>query len=368
MMNYVAIAHDLTIAFVSDPRQIMESIQNIRPDVLIGVPRFYEKLHTGILEGLDSKPKIIRNAVGTARRWKEKLQGTSYGESSYLAQKRILCSWLDQLLLSRLRNVLGGKVKFMVTGSAPTPMDTLRFFNSIGVPLLEAYGLSENTIPIAANRPGDYRFGSVGKPFAETAIRIADDNEILIKGPGVFRGYFRDDASRSLFRSDGFLPTGDVGYFDEEGYLYLTGRKSDFIKTSTGRRIAPAPIEAVYCRSRYVEHVMVVGDGRKHLAALVTLSEDKARNALGEEPDPHFVEQIQKDFDRLGSELPNYARIRRIAILATPFRVSSGELTSSLKLRRSAIAAKYSQLIESLFADDKEQVSPTLRSVSAFEG
>lgn len=352
MMNYVALSRGVSTAFVNDPRKIMQAIQEVRPHVFVGVPRFYEKLHEGIAGRIGKLPRPVRKLVQTARRLNRRAK-----------EKRSLpARWMDRLVLARIRQAMGGRIRFMITGSAPASRELLEFFDSVGLPLLEAYGLSENTVPIAANRYCDERHGSVGKPFPENTLRLAGDGEVLVKGAGLFAGYYKEVDGKERFTEDGCLKTGDLGRFDDDGFLYLSGRKSEMIKTSTGRRIAPAGIEAVYAGSPFIEQVVIVGDGRKHLAALVTVSCEALQSKLGADVEPDAVadspavrEIVSAEFQRLGAALSEHERPTRFAVLPRAFSISKGELTPTLKLRRRAIVENFSDVVDGLFAEDGER-------------
>jgi long-chain acyl-CoA synthetase len=273
---------------------------------------------------------------------------------------------LDRLVLRKLRGTLGHRLRFMITGSAPTPVWLLEYFDRLGVLLLEAYGLSENTVPIAANRPDAYRFGSVGKVFAANEVRIAEDDEILVRGPGLFDGYAGDDAlPTGKFTEDGFYRTGDLGRIDTDGFLYISGRKSDVFKTSTGRWVAPAHVEAAYRSIPYIEQIVVFGQGRRFAAALLTVNERLLASTLqnrglalsADAGGTNLVSlevvrrRIEADIEAAGSALNTYERIRRFEFLPAPLTFEGGELTPSLKLRRDVIAQKYAALIDRLYAE-----------------
>jgi long-chain acyl-CoA synthetase len=360
MLNLVAINQAVTTYFVEDPRQIMACIREASPSLFVAVPRFYEKLHEGIRQRLAEQPRWRRWLIDRAL-----AAGAARGRALRAGRKvppglRLRHAILDRLVLRKLRAVMGGKNKLLITGSAPTATWLLEFLHSIGLLVLEGYALSENTLPIAANRPDAFRFGSVGKPLPENQVRFAEDGEILVKGPGLFTGYYREERGPQLFTADGYYRTGDYGRLDEDGFLYLLGRKSEIIKTSTGRRISPARIEAVYRQSPYLDQAVVFGDGRKHLVALVTLNPATLADFLrqanltglsGEElaQAPAVRDLIRREMDRLGRGLAPHEQVRDFAILPRPLDVARGELTPTLKLRRAQIAAGHAALLESLY-------------------
>ncbi len=363
MMNLVAVARGLTIYFLEDPRQIMAAVREVEPSAFVAVPRFYEKLHEG-----------IRAQLAQASGWRRRLIDAALAAGAEWARAerqgarppwplRLRHGLLDRLVLRRVRRkAMGRNLKFMITGTAPTPAWLLEFFHALGWLVLEAYGLSENTVPMAANRPTAYRFGSVGRPFPANEIAFADDGEILVRGPGVFRGYAGEAPGAGPFTPDGYYRTGDYGRLDEGGFLYLQGRKAEIIKTSTGRRIAPARVEAAYRQSPCLDQVVVFGDGRKHLVALVGLNAGAVAAALARAgvaaPAPDQLAQsaavrdlVRSELDACGRELAPHEQVRAFAILAEPLSLTAGELTPTLKLRRSHIAARHAALIDALYAE-----------------
>lgn len=304
MVNLVSMGCGMTTYWVTDPRTIFDRVVEIRPTFFIGVPRFYEKLEAAL-----SSPDADR-------------------------------------IRESLRDV-----KFMVSGSAPLPKRVLQSLRSAGMTVLEAYGLSENTVPVTVNRLSDFRFGSVGKPLAPNEVRLADDGEVLVRGPGVFAGYLGEATSADRFTEDGFYRTGDLGRFDRDGFLVLVGRKRELIKTSTGRRIGPVAIEQAYAASPSVDRVLVVGDGRKYLAAIVTLSPAArtAWNGLADEDEKmRLASGLLAELLAAGDSLTDEHRVQAFGVLTRPF--GGDEVTVSQKLRRGVITTTYASLIDHLYS------------------
>jgi long-chain acyl-CoA synthetase len=246
---------------------------------------------------------------------------------------------------------MGGEIRWMISGSAATPTWLLEFFHSIGLLLLEAYGISENPVPIAANRCDAFRFGSVGKPFALNQIRLADGGEVLVKGPAMFRGYLVDGRRDDRYTPDGYYRTGDYGRLDSDGFLYLTGRADELIKTSTGRRVSPVAVEAVYARSRYVDQIIVVGNDRPHLCALVVVNRDSVGASRS------VMDLLRTDFTLLGAQLAPHEQIRAFVVLSSPFSVENGELTLTLKPRRARIEANHREVIDAMYDNNRDRTS-----------
>lgn len=343
VMNLCAIATGSSLYMVANPLKVLDFVQEIEPDVFIGVPRFYEKLATGIKQKLSAekgvKAAITQFSLAIGRRYAA-AKKTENKPSSSLQLQYFLA---DRLVLRRLRGLLGTRLQYLISGSAPIPLWTLEFFESFGCLVLEAYGLSENILPVAMNTPNSYRFGTVGKVMPQNEIKIDEDGELLLRGPGLFNGYFGDPESFEPVSKDGFYRTGDYGRFDDSGFLQLTGRKSEIIKTSAGRRIALPAIESVLRELSWVDHAVVLGSGRKCLAALLTLDS----SAKGTPTDSHALRA--ELVAHINARLSRHEQPAAALILAGPFTVDGGELTPNLKLRRAEIERKYATATEELF-------------------
>jgi long-chain acyl-CoA synthetase len=356
IMNLCAVCAGTPVYFVEDPRRIMDALVSVRPTVFVGVPRFYEKLYAGIKERLEGLPAGLGDLV---------FRAISVGKKRARGSKTsfrfdLLHGAVDVLVLRRLRKVLGGKMKFMLTGSARCPEEIRDFFDAIGIPLLEAYGITENIIPMSLNTIRACRRGSVGRPLKPNNVRIAADREVLVKGPGVFGGYHRGNGSGRKITEDGFLATGDYGHMDSDGFLYLHGRKSDIIKTSTGRRIAPARIEESLHRIPRVDRAVVVGNDRKLLTAIVSL--ETGRNGSGTPRPGDGAAALRRELERHNKALAPYERIRGLVVVSEAFSIQRGELTPSLKVRRGMIEKKYRTQIDGLYEqlDEGSVSSPVM--------
>lgn len=366
MMNLVAIAQGATIYIVDNHREVVRCAREVEPAIFIGVPRFFEKLHEEIQQHISQLPSLLRKFVYKAIEAAAIHQATSTSGRTLHWMKRLKYRYFDRLILRRLHTIMGSNIRFMVTGSAPIAPSLLEFFWTIGLPIYEAYGISENTIPMATNRPGEVRFGSVGKPFRQNDIRIAEDGEILVRGEGLFDGYWNDSHRNNSFTETGYYPTGDIGYFDKDGYLYLMGRKRDIFKTSTGRRIAPSHIEAIYSKSEYINHMVIVGHGHKYLVAACTLNRSAIERQLDDvstesnfsdmylAQDPRVKELIRKDFELYGKSLNPHEQVVKFAILPRQLSIEQGELTSNLKIRREVVENHFSQEIEQLYEKESD--------------
>jgi long-chain acyl-CoA synthetase len=256
----------------------------------------------------------------------------------------------DALVLRRLQSLMGPDLKFMVSGSAPMPQWLLEKLHGLGWLVLEAYGISECVVPIANNTLEAYRFGSVGRPLPEQEIKIAEDGELLARGPGVFNGYYGMPDIDTPLDANGYLHTGDYARLDEEGFLWLTGRKSEVFKTSTGRRVAPAPIESSIKQLAYVEHAVLFGRNRPVPVALLSIDARVLPGSPTATPLPDaLLLAIGRDIATACIQLPSYQRPAGALVTLRSFSIAAGELTSNLKLKRHAIEDKYSTEINALY-------------------
>ena len=341
IINLCAIGCCAQTFYLADPREIMRFVASIAPHVFIGVPRFYEKLYAGMQQALASKPAwqqtLVRWALDVGERHAAARRAGVPGGPLLTLQLAVA----ERLVLSKLRVILGPNLRFLISGSAPMPVWLLERFHAMGLLVLEAYGLSENIIPVALNRPDQFRFGSVGLPLGE--VQLAEDGELLVRGPGVFRAYFGEHGSEARIDSDGFLASGDFAAIDADGFITLTGRKAEIFKTSTGRRVAPALIESLLRQLPQVDYAAVFGAGRTQPTALLVISEAAWRG------DPHsFCERLRRDAQRALAPLPAYLHPAGVALTTRMFTIAGGELTANLKMRRRAIEASFAEILGEL--------------------
>jgi long-chain acyl-CoA synthetase len=348
IVNLAAVRQGAATYLLPDPRRVMKAVARVSPDIFVGVPRFYEKLYDGLRDNIAAQPwpqrKLAEWAwnlgrqVSRCRRDRRKLP-----QALALAQ-----AVADRLVLRRIRHVMGDRLHCMVSGSAPMSKHLLEEFHALGWLVLEAYGLSENVLPMAMNRIDAYRFGSVGRPLTGNQIVVADDGAIRVRGPGVFGGYLNDRGAPP-FDGDGFYLTGDLGRLDADGFLWLTGRSGDLIKTSTGRRVAPAGVEAVLRQVPGVDQAVLIGNGRKALVALCTCATglDAAATA-----------RLELALHEQLAQVNEHERPLAIALIARPFSIELGELTPNLKLRRAAIEERHVTLIAGLYEEIGALASP----------
>jgi long-chain acyl-CoA synthetase len=323
IINLCAMQLGSSVYYVEDPRSVMQHLASIRPAVLIGVPRFYEKLHAAFEDAICGLPRWQQQVV----RWS--LDG-DLGQSVGRALAR-------HVVGRRLRSLLGGEVRHLLSGSAPLPEWVATRFESLGLPILEAYGVSECIVPIAMNRPRDRRLGTAGRVLPQVELKLAPDGEVLISGEGLFRGYLGTCEPPPL-DARGWYRTGDVGTLDEDGFLRLVGRKVDAFKTSTGRMVAPSLVEGQLRSIPYVDHAVVTGSGRKAPIAVLSVST----------PD-RTTDEVIGDVSAAVRGLPPWMRPIAVLVSDHPFALETGELTESLKVRRHRVEAKYSARIEATY-------------------
>jgi len=348
IINFCAMARGASSYVVPDPREVVEHLGTIRPHVFIGVPRFFEKVQAGIAERIGGDgwfmAAVAHWAIDQGR------MGASGKRSGVF--ERLRFGLADRAVLRRVRAVFGGEARYLISGSAPMPVWLLEWFDAIGLPVFEAYGISECIVPIAMNRPGARRLGTVGQPMATNDVRLGADGEVLVRGPGVFKGYM-GSGSGSRPNADGFWATGDLGEVTPEGYLRLTGRKSDTFKTSGGRWVVPARVEASLRRTPYVEHAVVLRAGADAVVAIINVDLARLRGAPAA-PEVALSaaerERVVRDAAAALADVPAHARPTGFLVVTTPFSTTAGDLTTNLKLRRAAIAARFAPDLERLLA------------------
>lgn len=345
IINFCAIDIGASCYFIENPREIINLLPQIQPHLFIGVPRVFEKLHAAIEAQISMKPKWQRWIIELAIKVGDIHARSTRDKKPLPFMISMLHKIMDKAVLEKIRSFLGSHIRYLISGSAPMPQWLLERYHALGILVLEAYGISENIIPNAMNIPSDFRFGTVGKPLAKNSTRLLEDGELLVKGPGLFSGYYNDLNQKDIFTPDGFFPTGDYASFDKDGFLSITGRKSELFKTSTGRKIAPVSIENRLQRLSYVEHAVLFGRGRKFLTAIVTISPDNFEKLLSKTT----LETITRDMIVEIEQLPDFKRPAGIFITDSQLTVDKGELTSNMKLKRKNIESHFIKNIEQMY-------------------
>jgi long-chain acyl-CoA synthetase len=342
-----------------DPLKIAANLTEVRPTYFPSVPRIFEKIYTAArakAEGAGGLTKLVFDwaiRVGHKVREQER-QGREPGPLLRL-QYRIA----DRQVLSKIRALFGGRLRLAVSGAAPINPDILRFFEAAGVLVLEGWGMTETSTAATISTPDDYKIGTIGKPFPGCEVRIADDGEILVKGPNVFQGYYKNPEATGEALVDGWLHTGDIGEIDEDGYIKITGRKKDIIITAGGKNITPANLEAEIKQHPLVSQCVVIGDRRPYLVALVTLDAEEAtsyakQNDLPEDPtalasNEKVRTEIEAHVERVNRKFARVEQVKKIRILPQDLSQQRGELTPTLKVKRAAVASQYEREIEELY-------------------
>jgi long-chain acyl-CoA synthetase len=344
------VATGCQIYFCSSIDQVMPMTREVHPTYFTSVPRLWEKIYAGIRARMDHVTgvrRLIRDwALLTAAR------KTAAYERGVQPALWVRWQWAlaDRLVYRTIRETLGfDQIRICVSGSAPVSPDILRFFYGLGVEILEGYGLTETTAPVTVNRPGQARFGTVGTALPGEEVRIAADGEILVRGPNVFQGYFRDPVATAEALHDGWLLTGDVGELDHDGYLKITDRKKDLFKTSGGKYVAPGAIENVLSGRGGIAQAVVIGDARPFVTALITLDPEDARRGPN---DPQVKQRVDQAIAEVNRTLSHPEQIKKWKILDGEFVVGD-ELTPKMSVRRKRIYEKYRAQIEDLYSEKK---------------
>jgi long-chain acyl-CoA synthetase len=338
-----------TIYFAESIDKVPENLKDARPTAFFGVPRIWEKFHAGLAGKLAEATGVKKRLVDWARSVCAKVNAHRDRGESIPRVLDLQYRLATKLVISKIKAAMGfDRAQRLYSGAAPIAPDVLEFMASLDLPILEIYGQSEDSGPTSCNLVGRTRIGSVGVALPGLEVKIADDGEICVRGPNVFLGYYKEAAATAETLIDGWLHSGDLGAFDKDGFLTITGRKKEIIITAGGKNIAPKNIEAMIKTSPLVGEAVVIGDRRKYLTALITLEPTAAKHVGLDEARA----QVQATIDTANQSLARVEQIKKFAILARPFGVDSGELTPTLKIKRKAVAQIYAREIESMYVDE----------------
>jgi len=351
-----------TVAFARSMLTAVEDAGSIRPDFFVSVPRLFEKIHDTVLARVESGSAVRRTIFHWASDVGSRLSDARQHNREPGALLSVQARVADHLVYSKLKNTLGGRIRFMVSGGAPLGENLMSFFHAAGLLILEGYGMTENASLSHHNHINRYRFGTVGFALNNVETVIADDGEILIRGPGVMKGYHNlEKDTKEAIDEAGWLHTGDIGEIDSDGFLKITDRKKDLIVTSGGKNIAPAPIEAALCRMKLVSQAVVFGNNRKYLSALITLDPAAAQRWAAEKEivapqsslpqNARLQAAIEAELATLNESLERFETIKKFAIVPREFSIDKGEVTPSLKIRKKVIERNFTDLINSLYPD-----------------
>lgn len=359
-LDYALLCHGTKLAYCAKFEQLPEAMKIVRPTIFVAVPRVYEKIRQAV-EGKSAhsplKSRILRWALDVGRVHRQEiLDGKVPGGVAW--------KLADKLVFSKIRDAFGGQVHTFIAGGAPLGVDTAGWFADTGIRIFEGYGLTETSPVIALNYPGAYRIGTVGKPLENVQCRIAVDGELEVKGPSIFIGYWKKDKeTKEAFTEDGWFKTGDIGHIDADGFLSITDRKKELLKTSGGKLIAPQPIENKLKANTLIGHAAMVGDKHKfasvlispNLAALKKWAEEQGiqtQDPASLVKEPKVVRAYQEIVDRVNQDLAHFESIKRIHIVPEEWSVETEELTPSMKLKRRVVEKKYEREIAAFYADE----------------
>jgi long-chain acyl-CoA synthetase len=347
-----------TVYFAESIDKLADNIKECRPTVFFGVPRVWEKFHAVLAARLGEVTGGKRRVLDWARRVCTEVNARRDRGDPMPWLLRAQYALADRLVIGKLKAALGfDRARVLSSGAAPIAPDVLAFFASIDLPIREVYGQSEDTGPTSYNLPGRTRIGSVGPPIPGLEVKIAQDGEILVRGPNVFLGYYKEPQATAETLKDGWLCSGDLGVIDKHGFITITGRKKEIIITAGGKNIAPKNIEAALKESLLISEAIVIGDRRKFLSALITLDEAVAQKlapdvAAGQlAASPAIRAAVQKQVDAVNETLARVEQIKKFTILPQPFSVAGGELTPTMKLKRKVIAQRYEAQIDAMYAE-----------------
>lgn len=362
-VEYVHPRFGIKIAFAESIDKVIDNLAEVRPTVFPSVPRVFEKVYAKVRANAEASPikkKIFDWAISV---------GKKYGDYKIKGQKpplglSIKHKIAHKLVFSKIHERVGGRIRFFISGGAPLSKEIAEFLWSVGLLVLEGYGLTETTPAISINTTREFKFGTVGKPLKWVEVKIAEDGEILARGPNIAKGYWKKPKeTEEVFKPDGWFHTGDIGIIDEDGFLKITDRKKDLIKTAGGKYVAPQPIEnAIKAGSPLISQAVVIGDARPYCVALITLNKDEVLNfakAKGLDTsksyeeiinDPVIVSEIQKVIDGVNSNLASFETIKKFRIIPQDFMIEDGSLTPTLKVKRKVIMERYKDIINEMYS------------------
>ncbi len=345
--------------FVDNINRLWEYMQEVRPTVFGSLPRFYEKIHARILADIDKESVEEKERFHRVLELGRRLSRLRQRAEAVPAELQSEYDAISKPVIERVRSYFGGRVRIATSGGAPLPMEIAEFFDALGLPILQAYGLTEN-VCVAFNRPDNYRFGTVGPAMPMCQINIAEDGEILVRSEMMFSGYYKEPEKTAEMFRDGWLLTGDLGEMTHDLFLKITGRKKELLITSTGKNVAPALLENMLKEHHLISQAMAYGDGKSYLTALITLNqielEEYARNRHIEYESfadltrrPEVVALVQEVVDAVNARLSSTEAIKKFVILEHDLSVEADEVTPTLKVKRNVVAKKYGHLLEALY-------------------
>lgn len=351
-----------SVAFAESIESLRKNLLDIKPTILVSVPRVFEKIYSSIKTQSEAS-KIKKEIFDRALAIGYEISELKLKHQPIPIKLAIEFELAKKLVINKISSALGGRLRFAISGGAPISKEIATFFHACNILILEGYGLTETTAAITVNTPFDYKFGSVGKPIGDVQIRIADDGEVLVKSKKVMKAYYNNpEATQESFIDDGWFKTGDIGIILPSGDLKLTDRKKDLIKTAGGKYVPPQKIESLFKLHPIIGHVVIHGDQKKYIVALITLDRINAKQWAEENQIQHidwnqFIksnelkEKISKIVSDINKELASYESIKKFHILPMEFTIESGELTPSMKVKRKLLEKNFQKIIDSLYSD-----------------
>ena len=341
--------------FVESLDKLPDNLKEVQPTVFFGVPRIWEKFYAGITEKLKQAPPARRFIAETAMRIGRAYTAEKNAGRTPPALLSVAHAVADRLVYSKLKPAIGlGRARFCVSGAAPITPAVLAFFGGLDVIVHEVYGQSEDTGPTSITQPGNNKVGTVGPPIPGVEVRFGDDGEILVRGPNVFMGYYKDPAATAETLVDGWLHSGDLGKLDEAGNLVITGRKKEILITAGGKNITPKNIESALKEHPLIAEAVVVGDRRKYLTALLILDPDARARFANEKGEAEVHAEVQRGVDGVNARLARVETVKKFHILPRPFGIDTGELTPTLKVKRRVVYERYAREIDAMYEGDHE--------------
>lgn len=357
---YTAMSCGSTIAYAEGIETVRDNLLEVHPTFVTTVPRLFERFYNRIMKqvGEESavRQKIFSWAIGVGK--------------TYMCAKRnkVMSPFIslqykvaNKLVFKKIRERTGGQIRFFVSGGAALAPELGEFFDAVGIPIIEGYGMTESSPVISANRKDDYKFGTVGRPLSGVEVEIAADGEILVRGPNVMKGYWNNKkATEEIIDTDGWLHTGDIGMFDSEGYLKITDRKKHLFVSSGGKNIAPQHIENIFLQSEFIDQFVLIGDGKMYLTALIVPNFDSLKDFADrhgikyDTPEelsgnPEIYKLLEGVMSKLQKDLANYERVRKFTILGKPLTIENNELTPTLKVKRKVVEERFKELIDKMY-------------------
>ena len=356
---YTGFASGGTMCYAESIEAVSTNLLEVKPTLMTSVPRLFERIYSKVIKNVESQPvkkqKIFYWALNTGKEYAQAKKAKKISLALSLRYKLA-----NKLVLQKIRDKTGGNLRFFISGGAALARELGEFFEALGILIIEGYGLTESSPVITANRPDDYKFGTVGKVIPGVEVKIASDGEILARGPNIMQGYYKNKKETDAVLKNGWLHTGDIGVFDADGFLMITDRKKHLFKTTGGKYIAPTPIENLFVSSKFIDQFVLIGDSRMFLSALIVPDFE----AVKEYADSHkitytSVEElvknseiytvIENDMAKLQKQLANYERVRKFVLLEKPFSIETGEITPSMKVKRKFVEERYRHLIEEMY-------------------